>query len=60
MVKTLLDSLNQANPFNDGRRAKEWKIAFACKYKETLGPHKPEMLTKARSEGLSEDVVTIL
>ena len=34
-------------------------ISFVRGYKETLRPCKPDLLTKARSEGLSENVVTI-
>ena len=51
--KASLDSLNRPNPFNDSRPGKSWMTAFVCRNKETLGPRKPELLTKARSEDLS-------
>ena len=60
MIKASIDSLNWPNPFIDGRPRKSWMIAFVCRNKESLGPCKPELLTKTRSEDLSEDVVTML
>ena len=46
MVKTFLDSLDRPNPHS-----------FLRRHKETLRPCKPELLTNARSDGLSENVV---
>ena len=34
-------------------------ISFVCRHRETLRQRKPELLRKARSEGLSENVVTM-
>ena len=59
MVKTFLDSLDRPNPFNNNYPGKDWMISFVGRHKETLRPRKPELLTKAGSEGLSENVVTM-
>ena len=59
MVKTFLDSLDRPNTFNYNYPGKDWMISFVHRHKETLKPRKPELLTKARSEGLSEIVVTM-
>ena len=59
MVKTFLDSLDRPSPFNNNYPGKDWMISFVRRHKETLRPRKPELLTKARSEGLSENVVTM-
>ena len=60
MVKIFLDSLDRRNPFSNNYPGKDWMISFVHRHKEILRPHKPELLTKARSEGLSENVVTVL
>ena len=52
MVKTFLDSLDRPNPFNYNYPGKDCMISFVHRHKETLIPPKPELLTKARSEGL--------
>ena len=59
MVKPFLDSLDRPNPFNNNYPGKDWMISFVFRHKESLRPRKPELLTKARSEGLSENVVTM-
>ena len=59
MVKTFLECLDRPNPFNINFPGKDWMISFVRRHKETLRPCKPELLTKARSEGLSENVVTM-
>ena len=59
MVKTFLDSLDRPNPFNNNYPGKDWMISFVRRHKETLRPCKLELLTKVRSEGLSENVVTM-
>ena len=59
VVKTFLDSLDRKNTFNNNYPGKDWMISFVRRHKETLRPRKPELLTKARSEGLSDNVVTI-
>ena len=57
MVKTFLDSLDRPNPFNNNYPGKDWMISFVRRHKETLRLRKPELLTKARSEGLSKNVL---
>ena len=59
MVKTFLDSLDRPNPFNINYPGKDWMISFVRRHKETLRPHKPELLKKDMSEALSENVGTI-
>ena len=59
MIKIFLDSLDRPNPFSNNYPGKDWMISFVRRHKEILRPHKPELLTKARSEGLSENVVTV-
>ena len=59
MVKTFLDSSDRPNPFNNNYPGNNWMISFVCRHKETLRQCKPELLRKARSEGLSENVVTM-
>ena len=59
MVKIFLDSLDRPNPFCNNYPGKDWMISFVHRHKKILRPHKPELLTKARSGGLSENVVTV-
>ena len=59
MVKTFLDTLGRKTPFHNNRPGKDWMITFVRRHEDTLRPHKPELLTKARSDGLSELVVTM-
>ena len=51
--------MDRPNAFNNDYLGKDLMISFVRGYKETLRPCKPDLLTKARSEGLSENVVTI-
>ena len=59
MVKTFLDTLGRKTPFDNNCPGKDWMTTFVCRHKDTLRPRKPELLTKARSDGLSEHVVTM-
>ena len=55
MVITFCKKLNRENPCKDGIPGKEWLInkRHASKHLQ----HKPELLTKARSDALSETTV---
>ena len=40
-------------------REKDWMISFVRRYQEILIAWKPKLLTKSRSEGLSEEVINM-
>ena len=57
MVRTFCEKLDRENPFKDGIPGKEWLIAFKKRHASKLAQRKPELLTKAQSDALSETTV---
>ena len=57
MVRTFCEKLDRENPFKDGIPGKEWLNAFAKRHASKPAQRKSELLTKARSDALSETTV---
>ena len=57
MVRTFCEKLDRKNPFKAGVPGKEWILAFKKRHAVKLSQRKPEILTKARSEALTEQTV---
>ena len=57
MVRTFCEKLDRENPFKDGIPGKEWLNAFKKRHALKLAQCKPKLLTKARSDALSETTV---
>lgn len=57
MVKCFIQETGRPNPFKDNCPGEDWIIGFEKRWKGKLSKRKPELLTKARAEGLTESVV---
>ena len=57
IVKTHLDGLGKQTRFKDNIPGEDWLASFASRWKHRLTTRKPEILTKGRAEGLTNDVV---
>lgn len=57
MVKSYLDSIGRKNPFKDNRPGEDWMLLFEKRHANAIKRRKPEILTTARAEGLSDNVV---
>ena len=55
MVQSFIISVGRRNPFTDNRPGEDWMrmTLFEKRHKEEIKRRKPELLTKARSEGFS-------
>ncbi|XP_017302856.1 uncharacterized protein LOC108253432 [Diaphorina citri] len=57
MVKTYVQSKGMKSPFNNDTPGYDFMIGFEKRWSEQLTRRKPELLTKARAEGLTQFVV---
>lgn len=59
-IKSYLDAKGRENGrFKDNLPGKDWLMSFGNRWKKELGKRKPELLTKARAEGLSAEVLDL-
>ena len=56
MVKCFIQKTGRPNPFKDNWPGEDWIIGFEKRWRGELSKRKPELLTKARAEGLTESV----
>ncbi len=57
IVKTYLDSLGKTTRFKENIPGEDWLASFSQRWKNRLTTRKPEILTKGRAEGLTNEVV---
>ena len=57
MVQSYVKATNIKTPFNDGRPGPDWMLLFEHRHAVILTRRKPELLTLARAEGLTEKTV---
>lgn len=57
MIKSYVQSVGRETPFKDYVPGQDFLVNFEKRWKEDLSRRKPELLTKARAEGLSNFVV---
>ena len=55
-IKSYLDLKGEVSRFANNKPGKEWVMSFERRHPE-ISRKKPELLTKARAEGLSCDVI---
>ncbi len=58
IVKTYLDSLGKQTRFKENVPGDDWLASFRKRWQHRLTVRKPEILTKGRAEGLTNDVVS--
>uniref|UniRef100_A0A0K2TNF2 Jerky protein homologlike [Hydra vulgaris] n=1 Tax=Lepeophtheirus salmonis TaxID=72036 RepID=A0A0K2TNF2_LEPSM len=59
MVRSYLNCIGCKNVFRDNRSRKDWMVLFEKRHCHMLTSRKPELLTRARAEGLSEGVINL-
>ena len=57
IVKSYVDMIGRETPFKDNKPGKDWMMSFVKRHKDRIRPRKAELLTKARNENLSEEIV---
>ena len=57
MVKTYLDNAQRKTRFTDNLPGKDWMIAFKKRWSHRLSVRKPEILTKARKNSLTQETL---
>ena len=57
MVQSYVKATNKKTPFNNGRPGPDWMLLFEHRHAVIVTRRKPELLTLARAEGLTEKTV---